>query len=65
MSRAERTERWLQAARCKILEQFDALVHSLDCGRCGLRQEALAVLLLVGWSEDAFYEAVLDTFYDE
>jgi len=42
-----------------VMGEADALLHSLFCGECGLRAEAVACLLIAGWSEGDFLEEVV------
>lgn len=44
----------LGAARLTALIERDALAHALGCRNCGLREEALFDLALLGWTEEAF-----------
>ena len=43
-------------ARIYLLTEREAVAHALGCTRCGLREEALFDLALLGWTEDAFIE---------
>lgn len=44
------------AGRIYLLIERDAVAHALGCTRCGLREEALFDLALLGWTEEAFIE---------
>ena len=50
------TEGELYVARLTALIEREAVLHALDCPRCGLREEALFDLALLGWSEQAFID---------
>jgi hypothetical protein len=42
--------------RVYLLTERDAVAHALGCQNCGLREEALFDLALLGWTEEAFIE---------
>lgn len=44
----------LGVARLYALVERDAIAHALECRNCGLREEALFDLALLGWTEEAF-----------
>ena len=46
----------LYVARLTALIEREAIVHALDCSTCGLREEALFDLALLGWTEQAFID---------
>lgn len=53
----EHLQEWdLGVARVTALIERDAIAHALGCQNCGLRDEALFDLALLGWTEDAFIE---------
>lgn len=52
-------ERFRREAREMVMGEADALLHSLFCEECGLRAEAVACLLIAGWSEGDFLEEVV------
>ena len=53
---SELSEFQVGTARVLCLVEREAIVHALECPDCGLREEALFDLALLGWTEEAFIE---------
>lgn len=51
---SERYEFEAGLGRLLCLIDREAIVHALECPHCGLREEALFDLALLGWTEEAF-----------
>jgi hypothetical protein len=47
-------ERDLKVARQLALKYGSDMIHALGCRDCGLREESLFVLGIMGWSEESF-----------
>lgn len=47
-------------ARVFALVNREDICHALGCDRCGLREEALFDLALLGWTEEAFIVEAYD-----
>lgn len=49
-------ERDMRLARSIALENGSDLIHALGCQKCGLREEFLFILGVMGWDEGSFLE---------
>lgn len=52
--------RWLREGRKLILEEAEPMYHALGCDACGLRNEAILILALYGWTEADFVTAEME-----
>jgi hypothetical protein len=50
----------LRVARRIALEAGSDILHALQCSQCGLRDQFLFVLGVMGWDEPAFLGAYFD-----
>ena len=54
-----RWERDIALARMVALINQEDILHALDCHDCGLREEMLFALAIMGWTEAEFcYDAI-------
>lgn len=53
-----RTDGFERMGRELLLDDSPAVLHALSCSECGLQQQALLALALVGWTYSDYVQAV-------